>query len=101
MKRNWMFVPFVFLFSLVLSDLARAAALPDFTGIVERNSGAVVKILAYRRRPGWPVCRPISIRACSNRCRRSSVTCSRTAVSHSVNASRWGRVSSSRRTATS
>lgn len=52
MKRNWMFVPFVFLFSLVLSDLARAAALPDFTGIVERNSGAVVKILSIQKASG-------------------------------------------------
>lgn len=49
MKRNWMFVPLVLVLSLVVGDVARAASLPDFTTIVERNSATVVKILSTQK----------------------------------------------------
>ena len=46
MKRSWMSVWCGLALMVALAGQAWSAALPDFTGIVEKNSGAVVKILS-------------------------------------------------------
>lgn len=52
MKPERIFVPFVLFLSFALSAAASAATLPDFTAIVEHNSGAVVKILSTQKAQG-------------------------------------------------
>ncbi len=52
MKRIRMFAALALVATFALGALARAAELPDFTSIVERNSGAVVKILSTQKAPG-------------------------------------------------
>ncbi|MCG3171415.1 MAG: Periplasmic pH-dependent serine endoprotease DegQ [Pseudomonadales bacterium] len=52
MKRIRMFAALTLVATFALGALARAAELPDFTTIVERNSGAVVKILSTQKAPG-------------------------------------------------
>ena len=51
MKRNWMSVWCGLALMLALAGKAWSAALPDFTTIVEKNSGAVVKILSTQKTP--------------------------------------------------
>ncbi len=46
MKRSWMSVWCGLALMVALAGQAWSAALPDFTAIVEKNSGAVVKILS-------------------------------------------------------
>jgi serine protease Do len=51
MKRNWMSVWCGLGLMLALAGKAWSATLPDFTTIVEKNSGAVVKILSTQKAP--------------------------------------------------
>ena len=51
MKRNWLALHAAVALILVSAANAWSAALPDFTGIVEKNSGAVVKILSTQKAP--------------------------------------------------
>ena len=51
MKRNWLALHAAVALILVSAANAWSAALPDFTEIVEKNSGAVVKILSTQKAP--------------------------------------------------
>ena len=51
MKRNWMSVWCGLALMLALAGKSWSAALPDFTTIVQKNSGAVVKIMSTQKSP--------------------------------------------------
>ncbi len=51
MKRNWLALHAALALLLLGAANAWSAALPDFTDIVEKNSGAVVKILSTQKAP--------------------------------------------------